>query len=120
MKRKLIEVYQENLIICDNPKCDFVVKNPTGKLGEDSSMYMNVACPQCGDNLLTEQDHLQFLKMLRIINWINKWFSWAAIFTKKQKDFSGYIHVHKGVHIHDMPHTVPPHTLPDEAVKEGR
>lgn len=91
MKRKLIEIYQENLIQCDNPNCDFKIKNPTGDPNEDSSMYLNVACPLCGDNLLTERDNMIYQSFMKKVNWINKWFSWVNYlipFRKKLNEIS--------------------------------
>ena len=34
---------------------------------------------------LTEQDYINSLKVLKAINWLNKWFSWTTIFIRKNK-----------------------------------
>ena len=100
MKRKLIEMHQEYSIVCDNKQCDYKIKSPTGDPNEDISGYLNMPCPKCGENLLTEQDYLQSLKVLRIVNWLNKWFSWTMIFVpKKAKQESISVHCHNGVKI---------------------
>jgi|WetSurMetagenome_2_1015567.scaffolds.fasta_scaffold453743_2 hypothetical protein len=121
MKRKLIEINQEYLIVCDNENCDFKIKNPTGDPNFDSSIYINMACPQCGDNLLTEKDHLIFLQFMKGVNWVNKYFSWLTIFRFRRwkkcmcdDDCKNgvcvgnrctkqgmYVHSHNGLHITD-------------------
>jgi hypothetical protein len=91
---------QEYLVVCDNTQCDFKVKNPTGDPNEDISMYLNIPCPKCGKNLLTEEDYLQSLRVLKIINWLNKWFSWLNIFSfKKKNENLVTMHIHNGIKI---------------------
>lgn len=100
MKRQLIEMHQEFLIQCDNKVCDYKIKNESGDPNENVSDYLNMPCPKCGENLLTEEDYLQSLRFLKIINWINKWFSWTLIFySKNAKKKSIKVHHHKGVNI---------------------
>lgn len=103
MKRKLIEIQQEHSIVCDNKQCGYEIKSTTGDPNEDISGYLNMPCPDCGQNLLTEQDYLQSLKLLRIVNWLNKWFSWTTIFvSKKTKQKSVSVHFHNGVKIENI------------------
>ena len=84
MKRQLIEIGRlEHLVECDNPECDYKVKNPTGSPFEDISSFVNMPCPKCGENLLTKEDYLQSLKLLKAVIWLNKWFSWILFFSKK-------------------------------------
>lgn len=97
--RKLIEMNQEYLIQCDNPRCDYKVKNETGNPNEDIKGYLNKPCPKCGENLLTEQDYIQSLQLMKVINWLNKWFSWLTIFSSKKSQQKVMVHVHKGVNI---------------------
>jgi hypothetical protein len=79
----------------------YKIKSITGDPNEDISQYLNQPCPECGTNLLTEQDYLQSLKVLKVINWLNKWFSWTMIFIpKKTKTKSVYLHCHDGVTIY--------------------
>lgn len=94
---KLIEIKQENLIICDNPECDFVVPNETQDPFADTSEYINVACPKCGRNLLTEEDQKSHDAMLRIVRWMNKWFSWITIFLPSKKRKEMFFHAHNGI-----------------------
>lgn len=98
--RKLIEMSEISEIICDNPSCDYTYnyKDDDKKL-ED---FLNKPCPQCSENLLTENDYMQVLHIYRIVNWINKWFSWITIFYSKKKLDKGdviSVHVHDGVNI---------------------
>lgn len=72
--RKLIEIHQENLIVCDNTRCDYTVKNPTGDPNEETQQYIDVPCPKCGYNLLTRRDYEDAKRFLKTINRINKWF----------------------------------------------
>ena len=96
--RKLIEVSQENEVVCDNPECDFVVPNVSKNPDVDCKRYLNVACPKCGQNLLTEQDYLQWLALHKYVRFINKWFSWITIFIKEPKERQCVeTHVHNGV-----------------------
>ena len=87
MKRKLIELNQSNLIVCDNPDCDFVVVNETGDANINSVEYVNKPCPKCGQNLLTERDYEDYMKFIKYVNFINKWFSWITIFYSKNPNY---------------------------------
>lgn len=99
-KRKLIEVYQPNLIVCDNKTCDFKIQNPTGDINEDISSYINIPCPECGQNLLTEEDYLLAMKVQKKINWLNKWFSWVLlVIPKKKLSQNVSMHIHNGIKI---------------------
>ena len=101
MKRQLIEIgRQEHLVECDNPKCDYKVKNPTGSPFEDISSFVNMSCPECGENLLTIKDYLQSRRVLKIVAWLNKWFGWLTFFSPKNGTYeSTYIKCHDGVKI---------------------
>ena len=100
MKRKLIDTHQEFLIVCDNKQCDFKIENISGDPNEDTRKYINMPCPICRENLLTEEDYKQGLKVLKAINWLNKWFSWLTIFSsKKENKDNVVIHCHNGVMI---------------------
>jgi hypothetical protein len=96
MARKLIEMHQQYLIVCDNPACDHKIENPTGDPNEDISMFVNSPCPLCGKNLLTEKDYKDSLKVLRVINWLNKWFSWVMyLVPKSHKMAKSYLQFNK-------------------------
>jgi len=100
MKRKLIEMSIENSIQCDNKKCNFVIKSQTGDPHEDISMYVNVPCPKCGENLLTEKDHLQSLAFLKKVDWVNKWFSWLTYLSpRRAKEQKVKVHIHQGINV---------------------
>jgi hypothetical protein len=97
MKRKLIEMHQEYLVVCDNTNCNYKVINPTGDPNMDAIEYLNKPCPVCNENLLTDIDYIQSLHMMKIINWINKWFSWLMFFVPKSKKLkSTFVHFHDG------------------------
>lgn len=99
---KLIEIRQQNEVECDNPKCDFVVPNKTGIPNPDSQEWLDRPCPKCGQNLLTFQDWYQFRKMMKIINFINKWFGWLSILRwgrNGKSETKATMKVHKGVKI---------------------
>lgn len=101
--RKLIEMNQKYLIVCDNKNCDFKIPNKTGFPNENIKQFLNVACPKCGKKLLTEEDYLNSLKLhnaINWINWINKWFSWIIFFIPKNKKQSKLTAcIHKGISI---------------------
>ncbi len=99
--RKLIEVSQDILIMCDNKECDFKIPNESKNPNQDTRHFINHPCPECGENLLTEQDYLMSQKMLRNIDWINKWFSWLTLFSFRKARKSTSVHVHDGIHIKD-------------------
>lgn len=80
---KLIEVHQENLIVCDNETCNFKIPNKSGSINTDCRQYINAACPKCGQNLLTIQDYENAEKLRKLVNRINKYFSWITIFIPK-------------------------------------
>jgi hypothetical protein len=99
--RKLIEREQQNLIVCDNPNCDFQIPYQ----GESEKLllaFINMPCPKCGEVLLTPEDYLLSEKVLKAVNQINKWFSWLLIFVpRKVKHKSVCVHFHNGIHIED-------------------
>lgn len=99
MKKKLIELEQEFLVECDNPLCDHKVKNETGDPYADIDLYLNVPCPKCGENLLTEDDLYEYKKFLRLVKWVNRWFSWTLFFVPGAKTHRGEVHVHKRINI---------------------
>jgi hypothetical protein len=75
--RKLIEFKQDG-IQCDNLKCDFAEECEHYEI----ISYINKPCPKCGENLLTREDFYRYLKVLKFIQWINKWFSWLLLLEK--------------------------------------
>lgn len=98
MKNLLIEVNQEDLVVCDNPKCDFHVPC-TEENKHELSYYVNIPCPKCGENLLTEQDYLQAVKLEKVIDLLNKYFSWLNYIFFWQKKTTTNVHVHNGINI---------------------
>jgi len=45
--------FKETGIICDNPNCDWDDKTVTHDQLKD---WLNVSCPKCGENVLTQED----------------------------------------------------------------
>lgn len=97
--KKLIESKQEHSIVCDNPNCDFKVKNDGSDEIETLNKYLNKTCPDCGCNLLTDEDYKTATNLIKTINWLNKYFSWLTIFSKKKASKKVSVKVHKGIKI---------------------
>ena len=102
--RKLIEIQQEYDVVCDNKSCDYKIVNEDKNVyDKDPSRYLNTPCPKCGDNLLTEKDLATYIKTVRIVKFINKWFSWITIFYGKNRKNTDtttlHTHFHDGIHI---------------------
>jgi len=65
-------------IKCDN--CDYANREVTF---EEYPLYVNRPCPRCGNNLLTEKEYEQAVKMYNgvvVINKINKVLRWLNPF----------------------------------------
>lgn len=96
MKDQLIKPTQETLVKCDNPSCDYSVlnenKDPNNPKLEE---YLNKPCPKCGENLLTEKDYKDFLRMMKFVNLINKV---ARVSGLKAKEDSEQVKVSVGCH----------------------
>lgn len=87
--KKLIEVQSKCIIVCDNKECNYELDYS----GEDLIKFIGKQCPNCGQNLLTIEDYLMHERMIKIINFINKWFSWITLFVRKSK-FENVVSVH--------------------------
>jgi DNA-directed RNA polymerase subunit RPC12/RpoP len=94
--QNLIQLKQEYLIECDH--CDFKIKNNSKDPNQSIEAYLNKPCPKCGKNLLTEKDYADYKRTMKVINWLNKWFSWLTIFSsKKGYKAKGTITIHNEV-----------------------
>jgi ssDNA-binding Zn-finger/Zn-ribbon topoisomerase 1 len=98
MKNLLIEVNQEDLVVCDNPKCDYKVPL-TEENKNELLYYVDLPCPKCGQNLCTKEDFIQSEKVMDVINWLNKYFSWLNYVFFWQKKTTTNVHVHNGINI---------------------
>lgn len=78
MKYKIIEVVQNNAVCCDY--CDYKVANDNPTEIADVSEYVNKPCPDCGNNLCTPKDFLEYLHLTKTIHKANKWFGWLRYF----------------------------------------
>lgn len=102
MKRKLIQTTQSDLIVCDNPECDFKIPNrdPVIQVEDmDLRPYLNMPCPKCGENLLTEKDYIDSEKLISFIKKVNKYFSWLAYLFPSKRPINTQVKVHNGIHI---------------------
>lgn len=102
-KLKLIEMEQKYLIECDH--CEYKITNVEKDPNADISGYVNRPCPWCRNNLLTEKDYKQYRKVMSVVNWINRWFSWLTVFRGRGKETSIEMKVHNGVKITKEPDT---------------
>lgn len=99
--RKLIERHQESLVMCDNPECDYTVPYKTEN-EHTTILYINKPCPKCGENLLTEEDYINHMKVMKVVDFLNRWFSWLTIFVSKKKwdnRTTVSVNVHDGIKI---------------------
>ena len=99
--RKLIEKQQKSLVTCDNPNCDYTVPY-TDATEKYLVLFIDKPCPKCGENLLTMEDYLQHQNLIKVINFINRCFSWITLFYSKKrlaKSSSVCVHVHNGVKV---------------------
>lgn len=103
MKRPLIVIEQENLIMCDNINCDYVIPKESDDPYESIDKYLNMPCPKCRHNLLTEDDLNKYKQATSIVKFINKWFGWLSIFSSKKTEYKklGSYHTRKGLIIND-------------------
>ena len=89
--RKLIYQSEIGELVCDNPKCDFRCEIES----KDYHKYINAECPKCGENLLTLEDYNLYLKVIKTVNRINRWFSWITLFIKEPDKRTRYrVHAH--------------------------
>lgn len=101
MKRQLIETQRELLIQCDNTACGYSISY-TPNLQKDMIHFVDMPCPDCKENLLTKEDFLMEQKLIKTIDWINKYFSWITIFYSKKAKVNATVvsvHVYYGVKI---------------------
>jgi len=88
-KMKIFEIEQETLIECDNPKCDYNIPNETKDPNVETKQYINMPCPKCGENLLTQKDYDLAASFMRVVNWMNKYFGWLGYFKwRRKKEYS--------------------------------
>ncbi len=98
--KKLIEIQkQDYLVVCDNKNCDYKVENPTKDPRHNINGFLNVPCPKCGENLLTEEDLNTYKNFLKSVDFLNKWFGWIAIFIPKKYEKKATAHAHRGLNI---------------------
>lgn len=100
MKRKLIEQHETSYITCDNESCEFEIGIELKGDGYELVHFIDTVCPLCGENLLTVDDFVTAISTRKIINRLNKWFSWIMIFFPKNTERQTVeIHTHNGIKI---------------------
>lgn len=93
-KNKLIERAEKTKVVCDNPSCDYSIECDE----EFIILFVDAPCEKCGDNLLTIEDWVRHERLMKVINFINFWFSWITFFySKKALENRGLLEVN----IHD-------------------
>lgn len=93
--RNLIEIEQDYLIICDNENCDYKIENSSKDPNQNIDDFLNQPCPECWENLLTQKDLDNHKKILKIVSFINKWFSWITIFIPSEKYKKASVHINE-------------------------
>jgi len=97
--RKLIEKEKISIIQCDNPQCDYKIDNIDG-CGKIVKDYIYIPCPKCGENLLTLEDYNNSEKIIKLVDFINRWFSWITLFIPKKQEGECYeVHCYNGINI---------------------
>ena len=98
---KLIKKKESGTVVCDNPNCDVeIVINDIDNSKRVLKDFINVGCPKCSQNLLTQKDYDTYTSLIKYIDFINKWFSWITIFTpKSSKRHNVNVKVHEGITI---------------------
>ena len=110
VKNPAIEYENPHTLVCDNPNCDFEHKLLEN---ETHSLYINMPCPECGENLLTQEDHDRFEAMIKLIDKINRlpeWMKWLirggrtykqlkAAAERNPEKYSGAVKTHKEIKI---------------------
>lgn len=98
MKKKLIHISQSAFLKCDNPNCDYELKKQ--EEGKTRESYINKSCPECGENLLTKEDYERFNNVIKVINFINKWFGWLGTYPNDTRNVNiGTISTHQEIKI---------------------
>ena len=88
--KKLINITEKSVVVCDNKDCDYEVPYTPSQLIH----FINRPCPKCGQNLLTLEDFNVHEKMIKFVNWVNRWFSWITLFQSQKGRVEKIISVH--------------------------
>lgn len=60
--------FERGGLVCDSPTCDWEDKSISM---DDYPKYLNAACPKCGENILTEEDYINVLRLVDIVDFVN-------------------------------------------------
>ena len=95
-KKVLIEVQKELFLKCDNNSCKFQFEMDHD-LEISHKMFIDMPCPECNENLLTQEDNDRHLRMIRTIKWINKWFGWLGSYPNDDEGIMIRVDTHKKI-----------------------
>lgn len=90
--RKIIK-FEKLHIKCDSRYCDYRKQIDINSIDG----YLNVSCPKCGKNLLTQNDYENSLKLIKMVSWINLLFSWVTIFIPRKKEVNVSVNTHEKI-----------------------
>lgn len=68
---------------CDNEQCGHDLDRGAVEWGEH---LISMPCPMCGESLLTRADYEHTETLFRVIEWLNKWFSWLPWVAAERDD----------------------------------
>lgn len=81
-----IAIQQKTLVTCDY--CPYAVPSKKMYNPYDTSVlkaFVNMPCPVCGNNLLTEKDFRSHVSLIKCIQVFNFLWGWTKIFYSKEK-----------------------------------
>lgn len=82
-----MDIQEDGYIKCDSPSCDWTENI---KLSEMVN-WLNKPCPKCGENVLTEKDFDDFLRVLATIQLVDD-----AVETLEEEKVLWHLSVHNG------------------------
>lgn len=62
-------------LTCDNPLCDYKAVPGEYTFGPH---LVGLPCPKCGESLLTQEDFTMHVRLVAVIDWLNRWFGWLG------------------------------------------
>ena len=98
----------ESGICCDNTECTYEDKTVES---DDYINWVNKPCPECGENLLTEEDYLTSLNLDILVNLVNSMTTEELDTMSRDLGNIGFdkddilqttVKIHKGIHIKDV------------------
>lgn len=95
MRRKLIHTTGSLTLNCDNPNCSYEIE-----VGDSiAKEFVGCTCPLCSEVILTEEDYGRYATVMRVVDFINKWFGWLGRKTFTEEDTTIYVETHDRIKI---------------------